>query len=84
MAAATAACKRVVPLGMNSRIGFCGFGANGGITASQLLSPALRFRYLDSRQLSELVKSNGKRLFLVDTLALVILFLSITLCLGTN
>uniref|UniRef100_A0A5B7C9N6 Putative Coiled-coil domain-containing protein 90 n=1 Tax=Davidia involucrata TaxID=16924 RepID=A0A5B7C9N6_DAVIN len=38
------------------------------IRSSLLLSPTLRF---DCRPISQNVKSNGKRLFLVDTLALV-------------
>jgi hypothetical protein len=66
--AAVAACKRLVPLGINSGFGLSGFRAFG---ASEVSSPALRSRYLDCRLASELVKSNGKRLFLVDTLALV-------------
>lgn len=72
--AAAAACKRLVPLGVNSGIGLSGFGAyyNGAASASQALSPGLRSRVLDCRLISQLVKSNGKRLFLVDTLALVI------------
>ena len=65
--AASAACKRV--LGISSGIGLSGIRAFG---ASQALSPASGFRNMDCRQISQLVKSNGKRLFLVDTLALVI------------
>ncbi|XP_004287840.1 PREDICTED: protein FMP32, mitochondrial [Fragaria vesca subsp. vesca] len=64
--AAAAACRRVAQSG---RIGLSGFGALGG---SKLISPSLPHRQLDCRLISELVKSsNGKRLFLVDTLALV-------------
>ncbi|KAL6224530.1 hypothetical protein ACLB2K_003385 [Fragaria x ananassa] len=60
--AAAAACRRVSQSGR--RIGLSGFGALGG---SKLISPSLPHRLI-----SELVKSNnGKRLFLVDTLALV-------------
>lgn len=70
--AAVAACKRVGKLGRNSGIG--GFGGYG---ASQVLSPASRYADLDCRQISQLVKSNGKRLFLVDTLALVIPVISL-------
>lgn len=39
------------------------------LSASSALPPP--FRYDNCRQISQLVKSNGKRLFLVDTLALV-------------
>lgn len=67
--AAAAACRRVGLLGRNSGIGLHGYGVYG---SSQVLSPAL-----DYRQISQLVKSNGKRLFLVDTLALVISVISL-------
>ncbi|XP_050375520.1 protein FMP32, mitochondrial [Argentina anserina] len=64
--AAAAACRRVAQSG---RIGLSGFGPLGG---SKLSPPSLPHRHLDCRLISELVKSNnGKRLFLVDTLALV-------------
>lgn len=72
--AAAAACKRVGLLGRNSGIGLYGFGVYG---SSQVLSPAFRYPDLDYRQISQLVKSNGKRLFLVDTLALVISVISL-------
>ncbi|KZV42671.1 hypothetical protein F511_25154 [Dorcoceras hygrometricum] len=55
MAAAAAACRRAVQLG-------------SGPSRIQLFFPSRR---LETRQMSELLKSNGKRLFLVDTLALV-------------
>lgn len=54
-AAAAAAGRRAVQLG-------------AGTSRIQLFCPSRRF---ESRQMSELLKSNGKRLFLVDTLALV-------------
>lgn len=54
-ATAAAACRRAVRLG-------------AGTSKIQLFCPSHRF---ESRQMSELLKSNGKRLFLVDTLALV-------------
>ncbi|KAK9948465.1 hypothetical protein M0R45_004038 [Rubus argutus] len=63
--AAAAACKRFAQLGTSSgRIGLPGFGELGSL---------LHHRHLDCRLISssDLVKSNGKRLFLVDTLALV-------------
>ncbi|XP_075497157.1 protein FMP32, mitochondrial-like isoform X1 [Primulina tabacum] len=52
---AAAACRRAVQLG-------------AGTSRIQLFCSSRRF---ESRQMSELLKSNGKRLFLVDTLALV-------------
>ncbi|XP_073293454.1 protein FMP32, mitochondrial-like isoform X1 [Primulina huaijiensis] len=52
---AAAACRRAVQLG-------------AGTSRIQLFCSSSRF---ESRQMSELLKSNGKRLFLVDTLALV-------------
>ncbi|XP_048431514.1 protein FMP32, mitochondrial-like [Pyrus x bretschneideri] len=67
--AAAAACRRVAQLGTGSGIGLSGFGGAGG--ASRAVSPSLEYRHLDCRLTSQLVKSNGKRLFLVDTLALV-------------
>ncbi|CAL8988795.1 unnamed protein product [Prunus brigantina] len=68
MAAATA-CKRVGQLGTNSGFGLSGFG--GPAASKVAVSPSLECRHLDCRLTSQLVKSNGKRLFLVDTLALV-------------
>ncbi|XP_073016495.1 protein FMP32, mitochondrial-like [Primulina eburnea] len=50
-----AACRRAVQFGV-------------GPSRIQLFFPSRRF---ESRQMTELLKSNGKRLFLVDTLALV-------------
>ncbi|XP_048431189.1 uncharacterized protein LOC103938036 [Pyrus x bretschneideri] len=55
-------------LGTGSGIGLSGFGGAGG--ASKAVSPSLEYRYLDCRLTSQLVKSNGRRLFVVDTLAL--------------
>lgn len=63
--AAAAACKRVGQLGTNSGFGLSGFASKVAV------SPSLEYRHLDCRLTSQLVKSNGKRLFLVDTLALV-------------
>lgn len=67
--AAAAACKRVGQLGTNSGFGLSGFG--GPAASKVAVSPSLEYRHLDCRLISQLVKSNGKRLFLVDTLALV-------------
>ena len=66
---AGAACKRLMALGTNSGIGLSRFRT---FVALQDFSPASRFGYLDCRQISQLANSNGKRLFLDDTLALVI------------
>lgn len=66
--AAAAACKRVGQLGTNSGFGLSGFG--GPAASKVAVSPSLEYRHLDCRLISQLVKSNGKRLFLVDTLAL--------------
>lgn len=65
--AAVAACKRVGLLGTNSAIALTRFGGYYG--ASKSFPPISSFRHF-----SHLVKSNGQRLFLVDTLALVICF----------
>ncbi|GMN29219.1 hypothetical protein TIFTF001_002340 [Ficus carica] len=65
---AGAACKRLMALGMNSGIGLSRVRT---FVALQDFSPASQFGYLDCRQISQLANSNGKRLFLVDTLALV-------------
>ncbi|KAJ4966379.1 hypothetical protein NE237_018228 [Protea cynaroides] len=83
--AATAACKRGVLLGSNS--GFCFSNLRKGFNASSILDPiclephslglsafsssSARFNGFYDRQISQLVKSNGSRAFLVDTLALV-------------
>lgn len=67
--AAVAACRRVGLLGSNSVIASTGFrGGGGGFGVSKSSFPSIS----GCRNFSELVKSNGKRLFLVDTLALVI------------
>ncbi|XP_044470111.1 protein FMP32, mitochondrial-like isoform X1 [Mangifera indica] len=75
--AAAAACKRVGQMGTNSGINvirFGGFGASERAPPSDFSSvqlwPSMRKRF-DCRQISQLVTSNGRRLFLVDTLALV-------------
>ncbi|KAK9284611.1 hypothetical protein L1049_023787 [Liquidambar formosana] len=85
--AASAACKRVGQFGTNSGIGlnrFRGFRSSKVVSAlerdslgpstiwlSASLASCQRYGRFDCRQISQLVKSNGKRLFLVDTLALV-------------
>ncbi|KAI3446173.1 hypothetical protein Pfo_002838 [Paulownia fortunei] len=79
-----AACKRVIQLGANSGIRLSKLRAiNAGSTISRVqLSDASVNSYsslssnssgyrLDYRQISQLVKPNGKRVYLVDTLALV-------------
>ncbi|XP_015964214.1 protein FMP32, mitochondrial [Arachis duranensis] len=63
--AAAAACKRLAQLGTRSGIAmpitqFSSFGASKSFSSNSSL-----------RSFSQLVKSNGQRLFLVDTLALV-------------
>lgn len=62
--AAAAACKRLAQLGTNSGISLTKFSV---FEASRSFSSNSSFR-----QFSQLVKSNGQRMFLVDTLALVI------------
>ncbi|PKI64941.1 hypothetical protein CRG98_014683, partial [Punica granatum] len=58
-----AACKR-----FGQQLG----GVQGpGLTRFGAVSSVSRRRQLDCREMSQLVKSNGRRLFLVDTLALV-------------
>ncbi|KAJ0096839.1 hypothetical protein Patl1_29035 [Pistacia atlantica] len=75
--AAAAACKRVGQIGTNSGINvtrFRGFGASDRAllsTSSSVQLSASLHRKFDCRQISQLVPSNGSRLFLVDTLALV-------------
>ncbi|XP_028780630.1 protein FMP32, mitochondrial-like isoform X1 [Neltuma alba] len=74
--AAAAACKRVGQLGANSGMSLIGLGAFGTSKASSSLdrvSSALLplNKPIYSRHISQLANSNGKRLFLVDTLALV-------------
>ncbi|KAE8010577.1 hypothetical protein FH972_006937 [Carpinus fangiana] len=72
--AAAAACRRWGRLGTKLEItGFRGFGASTSICDPLSASLASVFPYsqLHCRQISQLVQSNGKRLFLVDTLALV-------------
>lgn len=80
--AAGAACKRVGQLVANSGLRSLGVSnvssfesaifdhSSSSLSAS--ISLISRYRRCDCRQISQLVKSNGKRLFLVDTLALVI------------
>ncbi|XP_041022258.1 protein FMP32, mitochondrial-like isoform X1 [Juglans microcarpa x Juglans regia] len=73
MAVATA-CRRWGQVGTNSGIGrFREFGALNSVydPLSASLASVCTYRQFDCRQISELVNSNRKRLFLVDTLALV-------------
>ncbi|KAJ4851092.1 hypothetical protein Tsubulata_016168 [Turnera subulata] len=71
MAAAAAACRRVGQFGSNSSFGF---GRNRGLGAPYAVSPPSSDSFASipqHRHISQLVKSNGNHLFLVDTLALV-------------
>ncbi|KAK9287381.1 hypothetical protein L1049_015799 [Liquidambar formosana] len=61
-----ALCRRVVQLGANSAI-YYGTKYRG----FNSLSPSSCVNRFDYRQISQLVNSNGRRAFLVDTLALV-------------
>lgn len=73
--AAAAACRRWGRLETKLLItGFRGLGASTSICdpLSASLASVFPNRQLHCRQISQLVQSNGKRLFLVDTLALVI------------
>ncbi|XP_038876777.1 protein FMP32, mitochondrial-like isoform X3 [Benincasa hispida] len=79
--AAGAACKRVGQLVANSglrRLGVSNVSSfessifdHSASSLSASISLISRYRHCECRQISQLVKSNGKRLFLVDTLALV-------------
>ncbi|XP_038682240.1 protein FMP32, mitochondrial-like [Tripterygium wilfordii] len=77
--AAAVACKRVGQFGTTSGIGFCrfrGFAAADVVNRSSYDPLAARSSIpvasiLQHRQISQLSNSNGSRLFLVDTLALV-------------
>uniref|UniRef100_A0A6M2F131 DUF1640 domain-containing protein n=1 Tax=Populus davidiana TaxID=266767 RepID=A0A6M2F131_9ROSI len=66
-AAASAACRRVVGYQFGSNSGGIGFGRGG----SGAVSPSNLGVISQNRNISQLVNSNGRRLFLVDTLALV-------------
>lgn len=86
--AAIAACKRVGQIGISSGVNvtrFRGFGASERTTVCDpsptiQLSASLQ-RNVDCRHISQLITSSQKRLFLVDTLALVITyFLCIIVC----
>ncbi|KAG6767862.1 hypothetical protein POTOM_026750 [Populus tomentosa] len=66
-AAASAACRRVVGYQFGSNSGGIGFGRGG----SGAVSPSNLGLISQNRNISQLVNSNGRRLFLVDTLALV-------------
>ncbi|KAG2696357.1 hypothetical protein I3843_07G054600 [Carya illinoinensis] len=69
--AVAATCRRWRQSGTHLRIsGFSGFGVPTSVYDPFSASLA-SVRQLDCRHISELAKSNGKRLFLVDTLALV-------------
>jgi len=65
--AAVAACRRLGRLRTNSGIGLTGFGGYYGVGAPKF-SPSIS----GSMYYSHFGKLNGQRLFLVDTLALVI------------
>lgn len=72
--AVAAACRRWGRLGTKLEIsGFRGVGGSTSICdpLSASLASVFPYRQLDYRQISQLAQSNGKRLFLVDTLALV-------------
>ncbi|GLT44609.1 hypothetical protein SLA2020_184950 [Shorea laevis] len=79
--ATAAACKRATQIGINSGVSvarFRGFGAPTAVSPPDkpAFDPSsipfsVPYRHCDYRQISQLVQSNGKRLFLVDTLALV-------------
>lgn len=73
--AAYAACKRAGQLGVQSGIKLSllrviGVASNSP-SSSSLHSCRSTWNRIDTRQISQLVQSNGKRVFLVDTLALV-------------
>ncbi|XP_042989201.1 protein FMP32, mitochondrial isoform X2 [Carya illinoinensis] len=69
--AVAATCRRWRQSGTHLRIsGFSGFGVPTSVYDPFSASLA-SVRQLDCRHISELAKSNGKRLFLVDTLALI-------------
>lgn len=85
MAAAAAwACKRVGQLGSNSGVSLIGLGGFGASRVPSSVDRAIYDpfsaplpsisgrRQISCRHISQMVNSNGNRLFLVDTLALVI------------
>jgi hypothetical protein len=74
-AAASAACRRVVGYQFGSNSGGIGFGRGG----SGAVSPSNLGLISQNRNISQHVNSNGRRLFLVDTLALVSCYLQQTL-----
>ena len=87
--AASIFCRRVRQLGLNSLSStrFNELIAQNAVIHAETvvdnrsyssLSWNLRFgsRFIDAKQISQLVQSNGKRVFLVDTLALVNLYLT--------
>jgi hypothetical protein len=79
--AAAAACRRWGQL--ETKLGITGFRGSASTSICDPLSASLAsvfpYRQLHCRQISQLVQSNGKRLFLVDTLALVISLLFLNL-----
>lgn len=79
--AAAAACRRWGQL--ETKLGITGFRGFASTSICDPLSASLAsvfpYRQLHCRQISQLVQSNGKRLFLVDTLALVISLLFLNL-----
>ena len=96
-----AACKRAVQLGASSGLSLTKLRRFNATKASSALekvqldgfltnfgsssSSNSRVNRFDFRQISQLAKSNGKRVFLVDTLALVISsVLSLICCLNAH
>ena len=96
-----AACKRAVQLGASSGLSLTKLRRFNATNASSALekvqldgfftnygsssSSNSRVNRFDFRQISQLAKSNGKRVFLVDTLALVISsVLSLICCLSAH
>ena len=82
--AAFAACRYARKIGTVSgtATGLCKFKnfrvekkLNSAIQSPSLSSPCGYKRRFDYREFSQFMKSNGGRLFLVDTLALVIIFM---------
>ncbi|KAM1287623.1 hypothetical protein ACFX2J_001526 [Malus domestica] len=61
--AVAAAYRRVAQLGTGSGIRLSSFGGPSG--ASRMVSPSVEYMHLDCRLTSQLIKSNGKQLFLV-------------------
>ena len=89
-----AACKRAVQLGASSGLSLTKLRRFNATNASSALEKVQLDGFLTNfgsssssnfRQISQLAKSNGKRVFLVDTLALVISsVLSLICCLSAH